>query len=367
MLYRLILISLLVFSFCTNLNAQAGCTDPQANNYNAAASANNGSCTYAAQSTTPVQRANLSDVLREISGMVYFNGKLLVLNDGGNGNKLFIIDSTTGAVLQTITVEGATNVDWEDMTQDSSYVYVGDFGNNANGNRTDLGIYRIERAAFFQPGDFTIPSAAITKINFTYPDQTDFTPVGNQTRFDCEAMVAHRGKLHLFSKNRLGNFSVHYSLPTEPGTYAATRLDSMNTGGMLITGASLGADDEIILTSYNTGALTASFFLVYGFDSSQYYFNTGNKRQIQLPSVLTTGQLESVCFVNGLHGFIANEYAVNGITITNKLKVFNIEQYIIDHYKHNTPVMISEPGMLRFNTTTNKYEVFTGTLWEDLH
>ena len=360
-------IALLLSAFAQAQSQVVGCTDPAANNYTAAATVNNGSCTYNSQSYTPPLRANLNTTtVKEISGMIYFNGKLLALNDSGGGNLLFVLDSTTGDVLQTITVDGALNNDWEDLAQDSTYVYVGDFGNNTSGNRTDLAIYRIERQAFMQTGNFTIPSSAVSKINFTYPDQTDFTATANNsTRFDCEALIVRRGKIHLFSKNWLGNYTTHYALPVVPGAYMATRLDSMDTNGIMITGASLGADDELLLTGYSkTGA--CSLFLLYGFDESDSIFASGNKRQIQLPSALTTGQIESVCFVDATHGFVANEYQVfAGIfTVTNKLRTFNSLSWILPYYQHNQK-NFAMPGMIRFNVTTNKYEVFNGNIWEN--
>lgn len=350
-----------------------GCTDPKANNYNANAIINNGSCTYAASSYSPTSSVELGTTLREISGMTYFKGKILALNDGGNGNKLFMLDTATGAILQTITVAGAGNYDWEDLSQDSSYVYVGDCGNNTSGNRTDLKFYKIDKTAFIDgSAAYTIPATAVQVINFSYPDQTDFTAAPNNTKFDCEAFVVRHGKIHLFTKNWKGGYSVHYSLPIDAGTYVATRLDSLKTDQLMITGASLGGDDEILLTAYyvNSGSPFSSlfaFFLVFGFDHTDYFFNTGNKRKIDLPGLTTSGQVESVCFVNPTHGFISNEYASQSIlTITNKLKKFNALSWILEFYKHN-PKYPGEPGMVRYNSTLDKYEVFTGTYWEYLN
>ena len=135
----------------------------------------------------------------------------------------------------------------------------------------------------------------------------------------------------------------------------------------MITAADAGAHDEIIFTGYSTKTGNCSLFLLYGFDNTDMFFNTGNKRQIQLPNVLTSGQLESVCFVNGTHGFIANEYFTQSIfTVTNKLRSFTTTQWIIDSYKQNPP-RIGEPGMLRYNTSLDKYEVFTGSVWESIN
>jgi len=85
-----------------------------------------------------------------------------------------------------------------------------------------------------------------------------------------------------------------------------------------------------------------------------------------LPNALSTGQLESVCFVNATHGFIAKEYQVFGgiFTVPNKLQAFNALSWILPYYQHNKK-QFTTPGMIRFNTTTSKYEVFTDTLWQN--
>ena len=365
---KFILSFLLLVFISSGSHAQAyGCTDPQASNFNASATNNDGSCTYSNSSYSPPLRATLSDTLREISGIIYFNGKILALNDGGGGNLLYMLDTANGKILQVITLEGATNMDWEDIAQDSSYVYVGDIGNNTNGNRTDLCVYKIARTSFDQAGNFIIPAAAIKKLHFTYPDQTDFAAAGpNNTRYDCEAMLVRRGKLHLFTKNWVGSYSVHYSLNTDSTEQVATRLDSLNSGTTLITGADIGGDDEILLTGYSQLG-SCAMYLVYGFDSTEYFFNSGNRRRISLPSTLTTGQLESVCFVNATHGFFANEYLQQSvITVSNKLRFFAVSQFIIDYYENNPRSFDAVPGMVRFNTSLDKYEVYTGTLWESL-
>jgi hypothetical protein len=365
---KYILSILLYFAFANNAYAQVyGCTDPQASNFNANATNNDGSCLYASRSYSPPLRAVLTEALREISGIIYFKGKILALNDGGGGNLLYMLDTSNGNIVQTITLEGATNIDWEDIAQDSGYVYVGDIGNNVDGNRKDLCIYKIARAAFDHSGNFTIPATSIQKIFFSYADQTNFSATGpNNTRFDCESLLIRRDRIHLFTKNWVGSHCVHYSLPVDSGTHVAQRLDSLNTSSILITGADIGGDDEILFTGYSELG-SCAMYLVYGFDSTEYFFKTGNKRRIQLPSTLTSGQLEAVCFVNATHGFTANEYLTQGfINVSNRLRFFAVSQFIIDYYENNPRYFEAVQGMLRYNSTTDAYEIYTGILWENL-
>ena len=90
----------------------------------------------------------LNDTLNGTSGLILLNGKIITHNDSGILPNLYEIDSLTGLISRTIHVSNAQNVDWEDITADDNYIYIGDFGNN-NGTRTDLKIYRISQNDFF--------------------------------------------------------------------------------------------------------------------------------------------------------------------------------------------------------------------------
>ncbi len=345
----------------------SGCTDPQALNFNASATLNDGSCTYAPQTYTPAQTVTLPAALIELSGMVYWKGQFWGHNDGGGGAWFYAFDTANGNIKKVIGLTGAANADWEDMAQDSLNFYIGDFGNNGNGNRKNLRIYVVPKEFVTGSGDtIRLDNSKYKLIQFSYPDQVDFAPTGaNNTRFDCEAMFFHRGRLHLFTKNWIGNFSVHYSLPILPGTYAATRHDSLQTGEFMITAADIGAEDQLILTSYSRAG-SCSFFMVYGFDGSPDYFNTGNKRRISLPSSLQIGQLEAVCYINGIRGATGSEkFQVSIFNVEQNTRRFTTQQWVLDHYKHNT-VSYAEPGMMRYNSETNAFEYFDGISWQIL-
>lgn len=358
--------------FFQNLHAQIqGCTDPQATNYNSIATINNGSCTYSNQSYSPSPTSNLPPSLAEWSGMVYWDGLFWGLNDGGNGTFLQAIDTSTGAIQKVIKFTGITNIDWEDIAQDSFHLYIGDFGNNAKGNRKDLRIYKVLKNYLKASGDTLLISGdSVGVINFKYSDQTDFTKTSNnKTRYDCESMFFHRDSLHLFTKNWIGNYSVHYTLPAMPGNWLASRQDSLNTAGYLLTGADIGAEDQFMLTAYNELG-SCALFLIYGFDSTVNYFNTGNKRQIQLPSSINMGQLESICYINGIRGAMGSEYfkrTLFGFTfeIIQNMRKFTTNQWVEDHYKHNV-MPLPDPGSMRYNTESNHFEYFDGKDWQIL-
>lgn len=298
-----------------------GCMDPHSSNYNPAATVSDGSCSYPDGAVTlkNLRKATLPDVVHEVSGMICFDGKLYGHNDSGGQPAIYEMDTITGAITKTITLQGATNVDWEDITQDDSYVYVGDMGNNVSGNRTDLKIYRFPKQDIrnIKSALVTIPSPDIEVLNFRYEDQTDFSPSPpNATRYDCEAMVYDNGKIHLFTKNWIGNYTVHYVINAAPlpGVQVAARKDSMNTGGVLITSATRIDYETTALLGYQVTGIPSGFlWVVSGYADMNEIFTSGNKRKINLGAIVDgintgIGQVEGIALADRERVFISNEY-----------------------------------------------------------
>lgn len=157
--------------------------------------------------------------LGEISGMVKsrsYPDTYWVVNDSGDEARLFAINREGNNIIPTFSrfsfygeeaEEGkeqwqgfrvlyAENVDWETMTVDDNYLYVGDVGNNFNG-RENLGIYMLSE---IDPTAST-QSAAIRHIPVRYPEQTEFPGLGAR-HFDSEALFAADGSLYLITKHR---------------------------------------------------------------------------------------------------------------------------------------------------------------------
>ena len=306
----------------SSLTAQVqGCMDTKASNYNANATINNGSCAYASSDVAlkNSKKATLPTTINEISGIIYFNGKLYGHNDSGGQPAIYEIDTSTGIITKTITLQGASNVDWEDITQDDENIYVGDFGNNESGNRTDLIVYKFPKADIQNSAgiDITIPSSDINLIRFKYEDQNDFTEKQpNSTNFDCEAFFCDNGQLHLFTKNWIGNFTVHYVLDANKysGVQTAIRKDSFNTQGTLITAATLLNDKTVLLLGYEvTGIPSGNLWIISDFNDVNQLFATGNKRKVGLGYIVddTTsgiGQIEGLAMAGNERVFITCEY-----------------------------------------------------------
>ena len=160
------------------------------------------------------------------------------------------------------------------------------------------------------------------KINFAYPDQTDFTPTSpNATAFDCEAFFWKNGRLHLFSKNWLTLVSTHYSL--DPTTGICEKIEVFSTQSGLITAADLAADGSTVaLLGYDLSNFTVFAWLLWDYSGDQFF--SGNKRKISLGSVLSLGQSEGLAWSGGgFGGFLSNEKIQQGITIPASLWRFD--------------------------------------------
>lgn len=269
-----------------------------------------------AQSATPVIKAQLPNELNEISGMIHVNGKLFGIEDSQNTSNIFEFDSTSGVITKTITL-GVTNLDWESLTFDGSNIYVGETGNNIQGSKTNFKFYKfpIQLINDISGATGSIPSGDIEVINFSYPEQTEAS-----RQFDCEAVLYHDGNLHLFTKNWVGNHTVHYTVPSTAGTYNAQKLDSLDTEGILITDATKMNDRIVALLGYkdpDDGLTTidCAVWLISGFTDITNLFagatetqniNIGLAVNIFNPSQ-SRGQLESITAVNQTRVIIANE------------------------------------------------------------
>ena len=317
----------------------AGCTDSLANNYNATATLNNGSCLYNPTSYTPPVKVDpLSDTLIETSGLQWADGYLWSFNDGGGAAAIYRIDTITNAILQRVYLQGATNIDWEDIAFDGIYFYIGDFGNNANGARTDLKIYKFPISAipaFATNPVVQISATQIEVIHFTYSNQPQPPqPVAaNSTSFDCEAMVIDGGEINLFSKDWVTLNTTHYTINSlEAGTYIAQPVDTLATAYLVTAADKAPGRNTIALLGYqNTGSALHFMHLLSGYSGGKYF--NGNKRRIDLPDVLTMGQAEGLTFRNESYGYISNEKFVRTfgpytVTIPQRLRSFDMSPYL---------------------------------------
>ena len=275
-----------------------GCTDTNANNFNPLATINNGSCTYDPTFYDPPLFINLPDAVEENSGLILYNKGLWTHNDSGGNARIFKIDTTSAEIIQTIYLPNASNYDWEDITQDESFIYISDVGNN-EGNRKNLRIYKIKKNDIPETGNANVNS---TNINFSYSDQTNFESAYNNNNFDCEAIISCGDYLYLFSKNWENHKTKLYKLPKIPGNYEAELINTYNVNG-LVTGATYNQEfNEISLIGYHN--YIPFMFLLYNYQGNNFF--SGNKRRIDFPYNYGA-QTEGITYSNGKYVLISCE------------------------------------------------------------
>ncbi len=257
--------------------------------------------------------------IKESSGLIHLDNQLWTHNDSGDEAKLYQIDKSNGEILKTVTINNATHNDWEDITYDDTYVYLGDFGNNS-GDRRDLKIYKVSRADLSRETSLTAEV-----INFRYSDQTDFTPNLNKNNFDCEAMVAHEEKLYLFTKNWENLQTRLYELETTAGTYIANYKSSFDTKA-LVTGASINKElDILLLTTYST-TLNVNIWSFSNYNNSDFF--NGELKQLTLTTPLQA-QIEGITFVENYKAYLSSEAFTNttdGISLESNLDEVDISK-----------------------------------------
>lgn len=290
----------------------SGCTDALAKNFDPNATTNDGSCLYSNVKIKPESTQKLGDSLRETSGLITFNNLLWTHNDDHDTN-IYGLDSK-GKIQKQIQLEKVVNTDWEEISQDSSYIYIGDFGNNYQGNRKDLHILRVEKKSFL------LDQPVIDTIAFSYSNQTDFSvQKPNSTDFDCEAFVVSQDSIYLFTKQWSQNKSSIYVLPKTPGTYVAQLKETLNVEG-LVTGATLTPKNEIVLCGY-TKKLRPFLYLIS--DLKNFNFPVANQRKIKLS--LSFHQIEGIATFDGKLFYLTNESFVKNPIANNPQQLHSVD------------------------------------------
>ena len=254
-----------------------------------------GLSSLSAQISSATEKLTLPANLSESSGAIFFNNKLITHNDSGGDPKIFELDTISGAVTRTVTISNATNMDWEDITQDDTSIFIGDIGNN-NGTRTDLKIYKISKSEYL-----TSTTVAAETINVSYAAQTDFTSTPNKTVWDAEALVSFDdSNLILFSKNWVNFETSAYVVPKAPGTYSLSPLTTKLDAASVITG---GAYNPLSKKLYLVGSSIDATFTVQsvvwvcdGFSGLTDVFDGDNTKTTL--SAFSNYQIEAITFVS---------------------------------------------------------------------
>lgn len=310
------------FLFITATYAQIlGCTDPLAKNYNPLATQNNGTCSYSRTKIKPSSSVQLSSVLKETSSLLLWDSLLWTTNDDRDPT-IYGID-TAGVIQKKILLPKIANKDWEDVAQDSLYLYVGDFGNNTSGNRNDLYILRIEKESLAQN------AKKIDTISFSYSNQNDFRKLkSNTTNFDCEAFVVTDDSIYLFTKQWKRKRTAVYVLPKTLGNHVAQLKESYDVKG-LITGATYLPHKKLIALTGYSKTLSPFIFLLYDYKKTDFF--SGNKRKLKIAKWFH--QMEGITTLEGLHYYLTNENFVRKPIINSpqQLHIFDLSAFLANY------------------------------------
>ena len=309
------------FLFITASYGQTkGCIDRLASNFNPKATVNNCKCWYASAKVKPKFTAKLSDSLIRTSGLIAFDNLLWTHND--HFDSTFYGLDLKGEVKKKINIPKLKTDDWEEISQDSAYLYIGDFGNNNLGNRKNLRILRIAKKSFYTP------NPKIDTINFSYPNQTDFSiKKVNTTDFDCEAFLVSENDIFLFSKQWKAKKTNIYTLPKKPGNYVAKLKNTIDADGLITGAVILPSKKNAVLCGYSK-LLQPFVILLYDYQNDEIC--SGNKRKIKL--ALPLHQIEAITTVDGKIFYITNETIERKpfINIPQQFHVIDLSKYLKD-------------------------------------
>ncbi len=199
----------------------------------------------------PAARGGLANPkLTETSGIIASGTMPDVIyahNDSGDSSRFFAV-SRSGADLGIFKVEGAQNIDWEDMDRGpcpaGSCLYIADIGDNER-ERLAYTLYRMSEPTAIQPGEQPI---AADRIVFTYPDGPH----------DAEVLLVHpiTGELTIVSKVKSGPAQI-FTLPqavTTGKTFMATEVGEVQPpkGANAFTGGAIHPEGTALLMRTNS-------------------------------------------------------------------------------------------------------------------
>jgi hypothetical protein len=170
----------------------------------------------------PKSSALVGQDLHEVSGMTASRRSsecFWFINDSGSKAQLYAMQSN-GKRLANVTLESATNTDWEDLaaftTNEKHYLIVADVGDN-EAKRDFVTLFIVEEPQLMKEKLLETISPLAWKIEFRYPDGPR----------DCESIAVDpiQGKILLLSKRTMP--PELYELPLKPkvaGVQVAKKL-----------------------------------------------------------------------------------------------------------------------------------------------
>lgn len=246
-------------------------------------------------SVKPIRSMKIPAEISEGSGLAAWNGKLWTHNDSGEPI-LFAID-TSGALSNHIKLPGIKITDWEDISQDAKYLYIGNIGNNSQ-QRDTLQILRILKSSL------SASKPVIDSIRFQWPETRETKHSRKKKiNYDCEAMEVIGDSIYLFTKEwKHGTRTKVFSLPAKRGFFTLRFKQALNTS-ILVTGASYHRNTKkLVVLGHNF--LMRPFLLVFP-DATDDDFFSG--RALKIKVKIPFKQAEGVATFDGKTYYLINE------------------------------------------------------------
>ena len=240
---------------------------------------------------------SLSDKVNEQSGLVCYQGLFWVNNDSDCAPSLYAYNKD-GALKKELIVSNYENVDWEDVTDDKDYIYIGDFGNNF-GVRKNLRVLQIPKAKIDTQ---EISTVAAREMPIVWDDQTVFEPRKQKHDFDCEAFVSYGDSLYFFSKN-WADYKTRMYVASKELKGHKLKVRAEFDADLLVTGADLSSDGKVLaLVGYKD---YRSYVLLFSAYKGTEFFS-GKSLRLDLSS-LGGAQTEAIVFDDNDDLFISTE------------------------------------------------------------
>jgi len=311
---------------------------------------------YCFGQSTIEEKFELPDEIKETSGLLFFNEKIITHNDSGDGPYLYEIDTINGNILRVITITNATHTDWEDISQDDTHIFIADIGNN-NGDREDLKIYKILKSDYSSS-----TNVAAEIITFSYEDQTDFSSQPNNTNFDAEAIAVYQDSLLIFTKNWVDNKTNAYAIPKILGNHIAEKVSSYDVQG-LITGVTYNPyTDAFLFSGYSSILLPFLIYIDQNRPSSLDVFG-GSVTRINLVNSIYLeqgSQIEGIAFFSPTKYYISREYfssSMAGITLTFDQKLYEFYNEL-DYLLSTSDIDLSKSSIQISNPVEEELKIF---------
>ncbi|MFT4808138.1 MAG: hypothetical protein ACI9LX_001464 [Paraglaciecola sp.] len=203
-----------------------------------------------------LEENDLVNELKETSGLYCPQiGSAFTINDSGNKSIIFKIDSS-GQIINKKLVS-AKNKDWEAITGDSQYFYIGDVGNN-NGKRKFVQIHIVPKLFLkkLTPKKGSESTTYDTSLSLFYINNSINKNEYLNHDYDAETLINLDDSLFLFSKSwNSGTLFIYQLNKIEATQYVEPVSEIMGLPGVITGGDFDRKNNQFILVGYKLNGM----------------------------------------------------------------------------------------------------------------